>query len=88
MKMQDIWFLLLISVIVAHLRLVGVVKGFKSATKLVPIRPHNNRMFWVTLETVVSNENKKCVTEQSLAVICQTEVHLVLATPQAINCHR
>jgi hypothetical protein len=35
MKMQDIWFLLLISAIVAHLRLVGDSKDFRTARKPV-----------------------------------------------------
>jgi hypothetical protein len=34
MKMQDIWFLFLISVIVAHLRLVEDIQGFKTAEKI------------------------------------------------------
>ncbi len=35
MKMQDIWFLLLISAIWAELRLVGDIKGFSNAKTVV-----------------------------------------------------
>jgi hypothetical protein len=35
MKMQDTWFLLVISAIVAQLRLVGDTKGFRTGNKTV-----------------------------------------------------
>jgi hypothetical protein len=42
MKMQDIWFLLLISVIVAQLRLVGDTQGVNNAKMAVVFKDKGN----------------------------------------------
>jgi hypothetical protein len=49
------------------------------------IESRNKRMLWVIPGNC--GLKKKSATDRSLEVIHQTEVHLVLVTPLATNCH-